>query len=151
MTSVTPAALPAPLHYRALQELKLVDDITETVEYSTEESSSETGVRCFQPWLGTSMFQPENITCRRCMEYARDHPPHQLQGASCSMVGASMLCFEPAECIHTSLDGRHSSSGLCEQNGWPTEILRLTEHLPSSLQTRNGELNQIHRNGHYIH
>ena len=100
--------------------LDLVEDISETVEiseYSTEESSANTGVRCLRPGLGSSVSQPDNID-RRCMEYTRDDPSHQLQGTSCSMVGASMLCFEPTGCTHTSSDRQHSSSGLCEQNGW---------------------------------
>ena len=62
------------------------------------------------------MSQPENID-RGCIECTRDNSPHQLQGTSCSMVGASMLCFEPTGCTHTSSDRQHSSSGLCEQNG----------------------------------
>ena len=101
--------------------LDLVEDISETVEiseYSTEESSANTGDGCFRPGLGCNMSQPHNIN-RRCMEYTRDDPPHQLQlqGTSCSMVGVSMLCFEPTGCTHTSSDRQHSSSGLCEQNG----------------------------------
>lgn len=55
---------------------------------------------------------------RRCMECTRDNPSHQLQGTSCSMVGASVLCFNPTGCTHTSSDRQHSSSGLREQDGW---------------------------------
>ena len=99
--------------------LDLVEDTSEMVEilkYSTEESSANTGVRCFRPGLRSSMSQPDNIDSR-CMEYTRDDLSHQLQGTFCSMVGASMLCFEPTGCTHTSSDRQHSSSGLCEQNG----------------------------------
>ena len=47
----------------------------------------------------------------------RDDPPHQLQGTSCSLAGAPMLCFNPTGCTHTSSDRQHSISGLYEQNG----------------------------------
>ena len=89
----------------------LVEDVSEMVEISensTKESSSNTVVRCFRSGLGSCVSPPENID-RRCMKHTRDDPPHQLQGTSCSMVGASMLCFEPRGCTHTSSDRQHSS------------------------------------------
>ena len=97
----------------------VVEDISETVEiseYPTEESFSDAGIGCFRFGLGSSISQSENIN-RRCLEYTRDNPPHQLQGAFCSLAGAPVLCFNPTGCTHTSSDRQHSSSGLCEQNG----------------------------------
>ena len=101
-----------------MKKFAIISETVEISEYSTEESSANTGVRCFRQGLGSSMSQPDNID-RRCMEYTRDDPSRQLQGTSCSMVGVSisMLCFEPTGCTHTSSDRQHSSSGLCEQNG----------------------------------
>ena len=81
-------------------------DTTKTVEiseYSIKETSSDTGVRCFQPWLGGSVPQPENID-GRCMECDRHDTPHRLQGTFCSMVGPSVLCLEPTERTYTSSD-----------------------------------------------
>ena len=82
----------------------LVEDTSETVEiseYSTKETSFDTGVRCFRSLLGggggSSVPQPENID-GRYMERDRDDTPHQLQGTSCSMVGPSVLCLKPTEC-----------------------------------------------------
>ena len=144
MTSMTPAVLPAPLHYQALEKHSveppplilctdypdsgsktgsvLVEDVSETVENSehiAEETSPDTGVRCFRSRLGSRMSQQSNFN-RGCMEYTRDNPPHQLQGTLGSVVGASVLCFKPPGCTYTSTDRQHSGSSLCEQDGWST-------------------------------
>ena len=125
----------------------LVEDVSETMEiseYSTKESFSDTGVRCFRHGLGSSMSQPENIN-RRCMECARNDSPYPL-------VGTSMLCFEPIKDVHIYLridntavvayvnkTGGLQSEHLCQLalqvwNWCLSRSLTISaEHLPGSL------------------
>ena len=143
MTSMTPAVLPAPLHYRALQELKntaldhhhsYFSQITPTQEVKQDLMWRRTYLRQWKSWsillkralltlesddsdLGCGAVCLNQKTQQEVYGIHTDDSPHQLQGASCSLTGAPILRFNPTGCTHTSSDRQHSSSGLCEQDG----------------------------------
>ena len=121
MISMTPAVLSAPLHYWALQELKNTAlDHHHSYFAQITDTGSKTGFNVVEDylrqWKSRSILPKEFFWCwnqmlpswagvgyvsirRRCMEYTRDDPPHQLHGASWSWAGAPMLCFNPTECV----------------------------------------------------
>ena len=143
LSSVTPAVLQAPLHYRGLQRLRskvlqksssknpdydvtvplsqeAQDDLIWWIEYSFQEGRPlrwpHHRIRCVKKRLGSAPHSSP-ADSRWDLEQGGSQTPYQLVGTKHSLHGSKILCTKPLWSSHPSLDGPHCRNSLPESSG----------------------------------